>query len=110
MKRGSMKKQEAKGRRWWGRLGAVMVMAVLFGLMEMAGSGVMAVTSQEIGPAMPGLAAWGVVKADSGSPEGQGAAEWAQIQYLIKAEVSPFLGLFQRSSTQFSLIQSSGQG
>ena len=86
MKRGSMKKQEEKGRRWWGRLGAVVVLAVLFGLMEMAGSGAMAVTSQEIGPAMPGLAAGGVLKADSGPPEGLGAAEWAQIQDLIKQD------------------------
>ncbi|MFV9691907.1 MAG: FG-GAP repeat protein [Desulfobacteria bacterium] len=85
-KRGSMKKQEEKGRRWRGRLGAVVVLAVLFGLMEMAGSGAMAVTSQEIGPAMPGLAAGGVLKADSGTPEGLGAAEWAQIQDLIKQD------------------------
>ena len=77
MKRGSMKKQEGKGRRWWGRLGAVMVLAVLFGLMEMAGSGAMAVTTPEIGPEMPGLAAGGVLKADSGPPKGLGAAEWA---------------------------------
>jgi hypothetical protein len=81
-----MKKQEGKGRRWRGRLGAVVVLAALFCLMAMTGSGAMAVTTPEIGPAMPGLAAGGVLKADSGPPEGLDAAEWAQIQDLIKQD------------------------
>ena len=50
------------------------------------GSGAMAVTTPEIGAAMPGLAAGGVLKADSGPPEGLDAAEWAQIQDLIKQD------------------------
>jgi hypothetical protein len=87
MKRESMKKQEGKARRWRGRLGAVVVLAALFGLMAMTGSGAMAVTTPETGAAMPGLAAGGVLKADSGPPEGLDAAEWAQIQDLIKQDL-----------------------
>jgi hypothetical protein len=64
MKRESMKKQEGKARRWRGRLGAVVVLAALFGLMAMTGSGAMAVTTPETG-----------------------AAEWAQIQDLIKQDL-----------------------